>query len=984
MALIIAVVCFALVYQNNILMPVSAGTDSSQYVRYGIVVFNELMLSNGDIYPDKDGNFYDYCELHNTLSSAVDLSGFEIYDKKTQKSWKFPDGTVIDADGYIVLFFCGESKGGLYVDIKLSKSGGQTLYLRDADGTIIDMTNTFAISQNSVLERQDNGTWRETAEISPLFPNTDEGKSLYLSSREDMSYPVKISEIMAKNTIWITDSDWDFSDYIEITNYGSEAVDLESFTLTNDPENIYKWAFPSVKLNPGKSIVVFASGKDRVKENSEFHLSFKLDNEGESLYLYKSGGVLIDSVVYTGLEENCVYSRTAADGDFKQTRYPSPGYQNSDEGITEFLEKFAAEKAGIIINEVMVYNDSYVVQNGGEYYDWIELKNVSSKPIDLGGYYLAVSEKNPFKQQLPSKMLAPGETYVVFASGENKYTSDAYFHCNFKLDSDGETLYLFSRDYSGNAVFADGCLLYNIPYGYSYGRGLDGYFVYIDVPTPYEENGGGLLKITEIPEVSVPAGVYNNTRGLTVSLEGEGRIYYTTDGSIPDETSFLYSGPLSLASTTAVKVIAYCDGKVSSAVKSYSYIINENHSVAVLSVTVDPVQMFDEKTGICARGEPDENGVYPKDANVFQNTELAASAELFEPDGGSFCINCGIKLFGQSNRTLAKQSFQLKFKIKYGSDALYYPLFESRPEISRFDTVVLRSGSQDYRRAMMRDELCTSLAEGFMDLIAQAYKPCVLYINGEYWGLYYLREKIDEDWISSLYNVSSESVSIVRGNGEEVYGDPDDFYSLMWCVRNYELSDQSKYEYVKKLMDVESFADFVIAQAFFGNRDSGNIKIYKSTETDNKWRWVLFDLDYGLADDPTFGLFYVINPEGTGYMKKYNTDLINSLLKNAEFRDMFLTRFAYHLDNTFGEERVTAEIDALKAVIEPEMKRNISKWGYDMSSWKWQVSQMKGFVTEDNGTGKTRKEQLLEEIRTVLGLSEEEFEHYFGTETEEA
>ena len=205
-----------------------------------------------------------------------------------------------------------------------------------------------------------------------------------------------------------------------------------------------------------------------------------------------------------------------------------------------------------------------------------------------------------------------------------------------------------------------------------------------------------------------------------------------------------YTDPILVDKTVSIKTVAYKKNQVASEIKTYSYVLNEDHSVAILCVTADPVLLWDEEVGMCSMGIPDENGVYPSDANIYQNIELVASAELFETDGSTININCGLKLFGQSNRTLDKKSFQLKFKQKYGEDALYYPLFEDRPEISRYDTVIIRSGSQDYRRAMIRDELCTSLSVGYMDMIAQAYKPCVLYINGEYYGLFYLRDKIDD------------------------------------------------------------------------------------------------------------------------------------------------------------------------------------------------------------------------------------------------
>lgn len=974
--LIIAVVIFTL-SAKNVFSAVDNNPENGT-VFYGSIVFNELMLSNDGAFPDSKGEFYDYCELYNTTDYVVNLEGFEIYNEKTQLFWTFPSGISIEPNGYLILYFSGDNQGKNYVNMKLSKSGDQIFYLRNPEGNVIDRIHTFEVSQNSVIERRPDGVLCESSTISPGYANTSDGKALYLSSRTDMNYSIKISEIMAKNTVWIRDSYGDFSDYIEITNYGSETVNLENFTISNDPNNLYKWNFPSFDLKAGESIVVFASGKDKFREGEELHLSFNLDAEGENLYLCREGGILIDAVSYTGLESDSVYVRNPSTMTFSVSYYPSPCYANTDSGVESFLKSFYGKSSDLAINEVMTFNDVYIVQNQGQYYDWIELKNNSNSNIWLSDYYLATSVKNPQRQQLPAVTLAPGEVCVVFASGDEKYSTDKYFHCNFKLDSEEESLYLFKKDFSGAVEYIDGCVLRNIPYGYSFGRRSDGCFSYIETPTPYESNNDGFLKITETPQASISAGVYNNSAPFLVELQGEGEIYYTIDGSIPSKDSLKYTDPILVDKTVSIKTVAYKKNQVASEIKTYSYVLNEDHSVAVLCVTADPVLLWDEEVGMCSMGIPDENGVYPSDANIYQNIELAASAELFETDGSSFNINCGLKLFGQSNRTLEKKSFQLKFKQKYGEEALYYPLFEDRPQISRYDTVIIRSGSQDYRRAMIRDELCTSLAVGYMDMLVQAYKPCVLYVNGEYYGLFFLREKIDEDWFASLYNVDAESFSMIRGNGETILGDPNGYYTLLWCARNYDLSDQSKYNYMKTLMDMESFADFIIAQTFFGNRDSGNAKVYKSDLTDGKWRWILFDLDYGLADDVNYGLWFMIDPEGTGYMKKFNTDLINALLKNAEFYDMFLTRFAYHLNNTFEQERVVSEIESIKAVVEPEIMRNIDKWGYSYSSWDWQIRSMIEFVTDVDGKGTTRKEQLLEEIKTVFQLDEDTFNYYFS------
>ncbi|MBQ2880971.1 MAG: lamin tail domain-containing protein, partial [Clostridia bacterium] len=434
---IIAVVLFA--KNTNIDTPSDESSVLDGTLYYGGIVFNELMLSNDGAFADPKGEFYDYCELYNTTSFTVDLEGYEIYNEKNQLSWVFPAGVTIAPEDYLILFFSGDNKGKNYVNMKLSKSGDQIFYLRNSEGNVIDRVQTFEVSQNSVIERRPDGVLCESSTISPGYANTAEGKALYLSSRTDMSHTVKISEVMAKNTVWIKDSYGDFSDYIEITNYGNETVNLENFTISNDPNNMYKWNFPSYDLKAGESFIVFASGKDKFRAGEELHLSFNLDIEGENLYLCREGGILIDSVSYTGLDSDSVYVRDPSSMVFSVSNYPSPCYPNTDSGVESFLKSFYADSSELVINEVMTFNDSYVVQNQGQYYDWIELKNNSNSEILLSNYYLATSVKNPKRQQLPAVILSPGEIFVVFASGEEKYSTDKYFHSNFKLNSELES-----------------------------------------------------------------------------------------------------------------------------------------------------------------------------------------------------------------------------------------------------------------------------------------------------------------------------------------------------------------------------------------------------------------------------------------------------------------------------------------------------------------------------------------------------------------
>jgi len=950
---------------------VISGEKENGHIVYGSVVFNEMMLSNTNTYADSEGNFFDYAELFNSTAHDISLNGWYIIEGSSGKPWYFPRNTVIKANGFLIVWFCGEDKDGLYTPMKLSKNGGDIFTVYTSSGAISDRVVTAKTAENLVYERSADGSWIKNANPSPMYPNTEAGQKAFVSSRIRMSDPIKITEICASNPCYIADEDGEFSDYIEITNFSSTDINLGGYSLTDD-DDLFKWIFPDKILKSGERIVVFASGKD--KTEGELHLSFKLSTDTETVSFCSQGGILIDRISFSDLTNGAVVTRSNAFSEPEYSYQPSPNYGDTGEYYLN-----TDKNKTLVINEVCVLNDSTYVQNG-EYFDWIELKNVSENAIDLSNYYLTKSAENPTKWQFPKRVLMPGETVLVSASGDIEKSTETFLHCSFRLDSKYDELFVFVNE-NGQIRLEDGVILHNIPYGMTYGRSPLGGFAYMQNPTPGSNNEIGVREISKEPELSENSGIFNDVDGVTVSINANGTVKYTLDGSEPNETSAEYTSPFFFTKTTVLRVKCYENGKQESKTVTASYIINENHTLPVVSVTSSPDGLFGEENGICYRGEADENGKYPSDANIYKDWERECHAELIDGEYG-FSVDCGIKLFGQSNREYPKQSFQLKFRAKYGASEVYCSLFDSTPEITKFENLVLRSGSQDYRRSMMRDEVCTTLASE-TGLLVQGNKPCVLYINGEYYGIYYIREKIDEHFIASHENVSEESVDLLVGNGNPIYGSSDGWYDLLWNVRHYDMSKQENYNYIKKRMDVESFADFVIAQAICGNRDSGNIKFYKSTETDNKWRWIFFDLDYGLTDDTSYGLAFMIDTEGTGYAHKFSTTMINELLKNPEFFDMFLRRFAYQLDVTFSEERVTETVKYYKELLYGEIERNIEKWGNNLSTYSWQTKSIIEYINQNNDTKKTRKQQLVEEIQAIFGLDDEVIEYYFYMTEEE-
>ncbi len=942
----------------------------SSIVSYSLC-FNEVMSSNKKAFHDDDGNYFDWIELYNYSSAPIDLAGFGIGPSDTEEYWFFPDNTIIDADSYLILWFCGYESDGLYLPYKISKYGGDSFILYDNYSNKIDEIYVKELDTDCVYFRNKNNIWMLSTECTPGFENTENGRQNFLKYVDGSFYQIRINEFCPRNDFGLKAADGGFYDWIELYNFGNTYVNLESFFLTDDPENECKWRFPSYNIMPGEYLVIFASGLNSVIED-EIHASFKLSSDGGTVALYSKYGSVVSEVSYSAFETK--YSSVSFfDGIYDVLSFSTPGFENSLDGYYSFLNKLDEKRGPVIINEVLLHNDFSAPCDGKKYYDWVELYNRSDSAVNLSGYCLSDTENNIKKYQLPDLEIKAGEYILIYLSGDTSLSTLLSPHTSFKIADSGEILILSDETYTDYIYLSD------LPYGYSYGRknNEDGYF-YFDSPTPRKKNSGNGLKfISDFPVTDIQQGVYNDVDSVEVALLSEGEIRYTLDGSVPTFESELYTGPLVLSQTTVIRAIAFEEGKYQSGVASFSYIINENHTLPVVSLVTDPVNLWDETTGIYVLG-PNAEAEYPYNgANYYNKWERAANVSLYENGNTVFSEDCGIEIFGQSSRVKDKKSFEIKFREKYGVSYLRCNLFESRNSINRFDRLILRSGAQDYDRSVFRDELLTELIDGRLDVLVQANKPCILYLNGEYWGIYFIREKADENFVSQHINVNKESVTVLRGNSQREYGSNSEYKSFFSKAKTLDMSLPNNYKYVTDNIDIISYIDYYIAEAYTGNRDLINVRFYKSSESDNKWHWIVFDLDYGF-DYPytkhTYGLATLLQEGGIGKDQTIDNTLLIHLFDNEDFFDLFMTRYGLFLNTVFSEENVLALINSFYDMIAPEIQRNASRWNFSVSRYKWYVGELKDFVRDGDIT---RKNVLINEAISLFSLSEDQVLQYF-------
>ena len=916
------------------------------------LVINEVMTSNKGAYADSNGKIYDYVEIYNGNEKDINLKDYGLSDEESKVKWVFPE-TIIGPKEYIVVFLSGDRSEGLYANFKLKSSGGEVMTLFKPNGKVVDAVETVALDGNTVMARDLNGKWVVQTEATPGYANTKEGRSEFLASLiSDDEKVIEINEILANNKGNFKNKNGEYSGYIEVKNISKNSVNLANYGLSNSEVASFKWQFPSKVLEPGEVVVVFTSGKS-CKTCDELSTGFKLDSKNGFAVLTNNKGKIVDKVEYKNLPNGIGYIKQ--DGKFLQNNAISPGFDNTVDGIKSFQKKYLSTPKDLIISEVMNNNYSYLAQNGGNYYDWIELYNNSGKTINLSNYCLTTNDNTMCSYKLPKVELKSGEYYIVMASGDTKLSNSKYQHASFKL-GDTEAVYLTKSD-----EIVDSIMVANVPLGYSMGRSGSS-ILYFSKPTPGSKNGGGTEAISYVPYADIKSGIYDSNKEFKVTLTGSGKIYYTLDGSEPTTSSKVYSSPLTIKKTTVLRIMSKEAGKLSSDVNNYSYILDTSHKTSVMSLIIDSKKLNKVNNNTSLNSKVQERGY----------------VDYFDKEGEGFSINVGLKLFGGSTRSYKKKSYEIKFKKKYGDAKLKYKVFKN-VDSSVFDSLVLRTGSQDEfqyndQRTVIKDVVATSLMGKYTDVDVQDYVPIVLYINGKYWGIYFIREKVDETFVSNHYNVKATKTdtSILRIDGEVKSGTDKKYNSMISFINSNSLSNSKNYEKIKEQIDIQSFSDFWIGEIYTANYDILNTRYFSNPLVDNgKWKYIFYDIDSGFfrTTQNTFNEY--TNPSGMGSWN-FPTVLLRNMMKSSEFKSTFLERLSYNLNNTWAYKNVEKRIDeVIDEIGKDEFKKNAERWGNSYSHWEKSIKSMKTFA-------KNRNSYVVKYAKTYFNLSSSDVKKYFG------
>ena len=953
------------------------------------VALSEIMISNKGSVPDNLGGYPDYIELHNGSTERADISGYGLSDSLLEGAkYVFPAGTVLEPGAYVVVWCGGEAEDAMHAPFKLS--AGEEAVLFDASGRPLDTAVLNSVDSGMVLRREGE-VWTQ-AKPCPGYPKTEAGMAEYEASlKETEDIGLYINEFMASNATTICDSFGSYSDWIELYNSTDTDMDISGFGISDNLSQPMKYRFPDGTTIAAKGyLVVFCSGNEGM-QNGELHAPFGLRSYGEDVVIANRAGRIIDSYSFKNQETDVSMARIPdGAGEFQSNSQPSPGYPNTGAGYSAFDAANRLPLGGVYISE-------FGGSTGSVASDWVELHNSTGSAVSLAGYGLSNNPKNPAKWVFPDISIEPGEYLLLYATGSADKAQKKNLKLNFCISSTGETLFFFDP----NGKLIDKLSAGRMRSGQSYGRdGSDNRFYYAE-PTPGAQNGKGYEGITQLPAFSVTPGIYDNAVTVAITA-GEGEtIRYTTDCTTPNASSEVYGGELSISKNSVIRAAAFRDGYLSGDVATATYLFRSdgvNHALPVVTLVTDPDNLWNSKTGIYATGDqfdPDAASYADtlKSATYYQAKfateeqvdtiwEKPAAFSLFDDNGKQvFTQNVGIRIAGSFGRGRAQKGFNVIARKEYGKGSMEYPFFENRP-YTEYKAVVLRAGAQDQNRSKIRDELASGLLEGTdINILYQAYRPTVLYLNGEYWGVYFMKEKRNRFFVAQHENTENNvDLAIGKGFKQRSYGDNSDWVSLYEYATTHDLSASDAYNYVAERMDVDSFRDYMIAEIYNGNTDTYNFQYYRLKG--GKWKFIFYDFCWGFQSPGHETLAFRMGKTPSDVC---SAKLFAAMLQNKGWRDSFCRRFGELLNTAFAPERVSALIEELYGYVEPEIKREREKFNKDTfmgvkqpntnlgtyEGFQSEISKLKDFAQK-------RPEEIKRQLQSNLGLSDSYMKEVFG------
>ena len=622
--------------------------------------------------------------------------------------------------------------------------------------------------------------------------------------------------------------------------------------------------------------------------------------------------------------------------------------------------------ADVVFSEVMASNGVYT---NGEAYDWVEIHNTGKKAVDVSGCYLSDSKKNLTKWSFPANTTIKAGAYIlVYCTGEDMAPGkNGVYYANFKISASGDKLILTAPDGETQMAYLDIPAQYgNVSWGLTEGQSE---YLYFEEATPGKKNPKtGYAAQAEAPVILTAGGFYDGS--VTVTVQSEATVRYTLDGSTPTEKSKVFPAEgLTFSKTAVLRARAFRADAVPSPTVSASYFIGLEQPVPVVSLITDEKYLFDKKTGALVKGT---NPDYP---NYEREWEYPVNIEYFNAEGQPEINQMGtFTAAGHSARQNAQKSIALYARKAYGPERFSFNPFPNR-DYESYKSLLLRSANSDAFSTRLRDPVISSLAEP-LNILYQDALAIEVYINGQYWGHYNLREKINKHFVAQWEGVTDEkdvdSIDILARTGRDEFvqnGSNEDWLALCDFCKTKDLNDPENLQYVIDRLDIDSLFTHTAFEIIIGNNDFTNVRVYRVPG--GKWKYLLFDVEAGFLSMDAGPMNY--------YIKKVNDKIqgfrhepLAALLNVPEMKKAFLTRFAEVLELSFQWPYVEEHFLPWEETLEILLPRHLERWPhFTLKEWRQNVDAVKYYA-------RVRPTKIVALLQKHMKLTDAEVEEYFG------
>jgi len=872
---------------------------------------NELMSSNGANPADENGDFPDWFELFNPTSDAVSLDGWGVSDDVRRPfKWVFRNA-VLGAGEHLLLFASGKDRQPASVDsMGPDTISGLRLWLR-ADAVNPNSSTQVRRDGTTVYVRQ----WRDQSGAgNHAVQTTGANQPTWLAAGPTGTPALRFDGV---------------DDQLRLPR----PLATNSFSLLA----VFRTTRPHETDPEGKTGVGGVAGQRYLfgaQHGGDANAGAGLSVGTNGVAVYEHGSGYMPALA--------VYAGPLGSGNvLVGVHYDAKQLSLDVQGL--------AARTGMVSPRVLV-----------------------TAPVEIGLGAYGAFDGDLAEVLLYDRPLAENER-----RGLARFLADKYGivvaqprHTNFQLSSKGEDLQLTRPD----ATIADSLRFGPIPRDISYGRQPDGSggFVFFREPTPGSPNTTpGATELLDAPVFSHPGGFHANGFDLRLSItNADARIHYTLDGSDPDETSPRHTEPLRIATRIGtpngismiptvpgglppagevfkawvVRARALKPGALPSPTVTRTFWVDprgrSRYSLPVVSLATDRANLFDHAIGIYVPGDA-PNGNYSQRGPEW---ERPAHVELYETDNQpAFAQEIDVKIHGNTSQGFPIKGLDLDGTGGRGRQQFRYRLFPDRAR-EKLEHFLLRPAGHDQPTAFMRDELMQSLAAE-TGAESQAARACVLFINGEYWGLHYLKEKEDAQFVAHYADRAEDAIDYLEGYASPKAGDTLHYQAMIDFIATHDLADPAHYAHVATLMEVPNYIDYKACEIFFYRWDIGNHRLWRPRTPDGRWRWLQFDNDVGWggfwAEQPAW-LFDMLaadlTPDGSlhGHNNEITTFLLRHLMRNAQFRRDFVNRFQDLLNTLFLPSHTQARIDQMASVLAPEMAEHTRRWRSPGSLADWQ------------------------------------------------